>query len=157
MGGSWRQKKTIVEDCVILDMKMMARKRVIMADRRTGGTITWTTNEGGTSALSWECDHGRSVVLRYQFGSKNYEHAIPLTYTLTKPFGGRQCWFLCPATDFDFRRGQTIVCNKRVGKLYLPPGSTTFACRNCYNLTYRSCQTSHCREPQLPSWLSFLT
>ena len=31
-------------------------------------------------------------------------------------------------------------CGERVGKLYLPPGETYFACRACHNLTYRSCK-----------------
>ena len=34
-------------------------------------------------------------------------------------------------------------CARRVGKLYRPPGSRTFACRHCLDLTYVSCQRSH--------------
>jgi hypothetical protein len=30
-----------------------------------------------------------------------------------------------------------------VGKLYLPPGGKFFGCRQCYDLTYESCQRSH--------------
>src|SRR5262249_38010382 len=33
-------------------------------------------------------------------------------------------------------------CERRVGRLYLPPGERAFGCRSCYNLTYRSTQTS---------------
>jgi hypothetical protein len=32
-------------------------------------------------------------------------------------------------------------CNRRAGKLYLPPGGRYFGCRQCYRLTYISCQT----------------
>ncbi len=32
------------------------------------------------------------------------------------------------------------LCNRRVGKCYLPPGGKYFGCRACYNLTYRSCK-----------------
>ena len=45
--------------------------------------------------------------------------------TQVKPRGAR-CWFICPG------------CQKRVGKLYIPPGESYFKCRNCYNLTYKS-------------------
>lgn len=40
-------------------------------------------------------------------------------------------WFLCP------------TCARRSKKLYRPSGETLFGCRQCYNLTYTSCQTSH--------------
>ena len=32
---------------------------------------------------------------------------------------------------------------RRVRKLYLPPGSRRFGCRNCHDLTYTSSQDSH--------------
>lgn len=41
-------------------------------------------------------------------------------------FGGFLRWFTCP------------VCNKRIGKLYLPLGESAFLCRHCYNLGYRA-------------------
>jgi hypothetical protein len=46
---------------------------------------------------------------------------------------GERLWFSCPA------------CNKRVRKLYLPPGQTVFRCRHCHNLTYQSRQ----KEPNI--------
>ena len=33
-------------------------------------------------------------------------------------------------------------CLQRVGMLYLPSGGKIFACRDCYDLTYRSCRES---------------
>ena len=42
-------------------------------------------------------------------------------------FGGFRSWFLCP------------FCNKRVAKLYFK--NEEFACRNCHQLTYTSCQS----------------
>ena len=152
MGGSWQQKKTTVEDCSVLDVNMLVRKRSISADNSAKGIISWTTEAGTAYEMEFECDRGRALRLRYQSGSKIYDYVIPLIKTPTKPFGGQHYWFLCPETDYDLERDQTIVCRKRVGKLYLPPGSTTFACRHCYNLTYRSCQTSHCRERLLASF-----
>jgi len=46
-------------------------------------------------------------------------------------------WFSCP------RVLDGEECGRRVGKLYRPPGSRTFACRHCLDLTYQSCQRSH--------------
>jgi hypothetical protein len=49
-------------------------------------------------------------------------------------FGGRRWWGICPLV------GNGQACNRRVGKLYLPPGGRYFGCRQCYRLTYRSVQ-----------------
>jgi hypothetical protein len=40
-------------------------------------------------------------------------------------------YFLCPGWD-------DVPCQKRVGKLYLPPAEDYFLCRACHDLTYRS-------------------
>ena len=48
-------------------------------------------------------------------------------------YGGVRYWFLCSK------------CKKRVAKLYAPPSSERFACRNCHNLTYESCKTHDAR------------
>jgi len=52
-------------------------------------------------------------------------------------FGGRRWWFICPLTV------NGVYCNRRVGRLYLPPNGKYFGCRHCYNLTYESCRESH--------------
>jgi len=51
--------------------------------------------------------------------------------------GGKRWWFQCPGTEGLNRREK---CQKRVGKLYLPPDKRDFACRECHELTYKSCQ-----------------
>lgn len=33
-----------------------------------------------------------------------------------------------------------VTCQRRVRKLYLPPGAKYFGCRTCYKLTYQSVQ-----------------
>jgi hypothetical protein len=56
----------------------------------------------------------------------------------TEPnFGGVRWWFACPFTIEGER------CNRRVAKLYLPPGEHEFGCRKCHDLTYQSSQESH--------------
>jgi hypothetical protein len=44
---------------------------------------------------------------------------------------------LCPAVK------DGVYCGGRVTKLFLPPGSAVFGYRDCYDLTYQSCQESH--------------
>jgi hypothetical protein len=77
---------------------------------------------------------------------------LRLTYTLTASkvdvdyrialqttrlrFGGARWWFTCPLVADD------VPCDRRVGKLYLPPGGRYFGCRHCHRLTYTSCQES---------------
>jgi hypothetical protein len=47
-------------------------------------------------------------------------------------FGGLRWYFLCPLiVDGE-------PCQRRAGKLYLPPGGHYFGCRRCYGLTYTS-------------------
>ncbi len=50
--------------------------------------------------------------------------------TTPQHFGEKRYWATCP------------VCGRRVMHLYIPPGQERMACRNCWNLTYESCQTS---------------
>jgi hypothetical protein len=50
--------------------------------------------------------------------------------------GGPRWWGRCPLIV----NGR--ACNRRVGKLYLPPGGRHFGCRHCYQLTYTSSQRS---------------
>ena len=52
-------------------------------------------------------------------------------------FGGVRYWFLCPAVK------DSVYCGDRVTKLFLTSGGSVFGCRQCYDLTYQSCQESH--------------
>jgi hypothetical protein len=47
-------------------------------------------------------------------------------------------WFICPLL-----KPNGTPCNRRCRILYLPPGAKYFGCRECYNLTYDSCNESH--------------
>ena len=58
--------------------------------------------------------------------------------------GGQRRWFRCPR------------CGRRMFKLYRPPGSPFFACRQCHELTYRCVQQHDARLDWLvkaPDWL----
>lgn len=51
---------------------------------------------------------------------------LELELTTSKTRYGLRLWFICPN------------CNKRVGKLYKHPLTSTIACRTCNNLVYKS-------------------
>jgi hypothetical protein len=109
------------------------------------GTWRWTYASGGHFVANYELNTlavGRPVVrLSYSFvwtaTQEQESHAYLVFLTTTRPrFGGLRWWFLCPLTV----NGRP--CNRRVGKLYLPPSGRYFGCRHCYDLTYTSCQES---------------
>jgi hypothetical protein len=87
--------------------------------------------------------HDDQVVLRLRYttalsdGEKyDVEERVELQ-TTPSAVDSVRWWFTCPLIV----NGRS--CGRRVGKLYLPPGSRYFGCRHCYDLTYRSCQESH--------------
>lgn len=94
-------------------------------------------------ARQWQCDREvvasiqvdvasdlSYVTLRYRNKKhgqdwKSFNYQVPITW-IECNLGGRRPWFMCP----------TRGCGRRVGLLY---GGSVFACRHCYNLTYK-CQ-----------------
>jgi hypothetical protein len=66
---------------------------------------------------------------------REYDYPVRLDYTECN-FGGKRPWFRCPGVI----AGEE--CNRRVGKLYCPPGRDLFLCRHCYDLGYVSSRTS---------------
>jgi len=65
--------------------------------------------------------------------SRDVSYLVPLEYTDCN-FGGVRPWFRCPP--------DAGGCDRRVGKLYLPPRRYRYLCRECYDLVYRSSRTS---------------
>ena len=80
--------------------------------------------------------NGNKTSLRVDIGGIVTGQDISLTTTPCH-YGGVRHWFLCPAVV------DGVLCENRVGMLYLPPGGELFGCRHCYGLTYESCQQSH--------------
>lgn len=102
------------------------------------GGIKWTSGwSGSESSVSFRVstiDFENYLRLMYSKkkddGSKqSFNYKIPLTTTPCY-FGGKRYWFICPWY------ANKIYCGRRVGVLYLD--GDYFACRNCYDLTYRS-------------------
>jgi hypothetical protein len=78
-------------------------------------------------------DRADGIRLEYTAGSGDaatkHEYRLPFDYTEPN-FGGVRVWFQCPR------------CQTRRGILYLPPSRERFACRECYDLQYRSSRDS---------------
>ncbi len=137
-------KKDSVEDCNVLNVDKLARDRILYPGLHTFGTLTWTdslTREEVSSCgyevntLGLYASWFRIIYTLTQTGEKS---DCTILLTTTRPhFGGFRWWFMCP------RVIEGVHCNRRVGRLYLPPGGKYYGCRVCYDLTYTSCQDSH--------------
>jgi hypothetical protein len=79
---------------------------------------------------------GPLLRVAYSHADQPIEQEILLQTTLPR-FGGVRWWFSCPMAPKDGRR-----CNRRVARLYLPPGGT-LGCRTCHRLVYGSSRESH--------------
>jgi hypothetical protein len=135
----WHRKKDAVEDSLVVGTKDL-RKWLLAG---AAGTLTWTWSSGGKSSIGFYVAgnaDSRTAHLRYRWADEE-DVNIPVRLEATPTqFGGRRWWFVCPLIV----RG--IACNRRAGKLYLPPRAKYFGCRKCHDLSYRSCQKAHQTE-----------
>jgi hypothetical protein len=135
----WRSsKKTAVEDCKELDLGLLAHKGAVAAGRAC--SFKWSRGgrpAGEVGFLVRQAGGLLALVLSYRVTppGEDVEEFVPLVTTRMHR-GGLRWWGRCPLLKRD------RACGRRVGKLYLPPGNRYFGCRQCYDLTYRSCQES---------------
>jgi hypothetical protein len=109
------------------------------------GTVQWHLSTDGKviAAVAYEyrpeAGSRGAIMLRYRTADSTGEEAeLTIPLIVTRPyFGGLRYWFACPGDTPDG------ACGNRVRALYLPPGETKFACRNCHDLTYASSRMSH--------------
>lgn len=141
--GRWgsHRKKTQVEHCRRFSVGdlIKAIRQVEGGGSRSGGTIAWLRSTANINFMVRK-EHGLLVELSYTLTPADREpedirYIVRLTST-PLPWGGLRYWFTCPNT----------TCGQRVRMLYLPPGGKYFACRHCYNLTYKSVQEEHTNE-----------
>jgi hypothetical protein len=137
-GNWWRcqGKKDTVEHSLVVAMKDL-RKRLIAGE---AGTLTWTWSSGSKSSIGYRVTgtgEWPTVNLHYRWrDTEDVSIPVRLESTPTQ-FGGRRLWFICPLIVHG------LACNRRAGKLYLPPRAKYFGCRKCHDLSYRSCQEAH--------------
>ncbi|MCX8008923.1 MAG: hypothetical protein N3A54_04465 [Patescibacteria group bacterium] len=80
--------------------------------------------------------------------TKDFDYKIQLTTTPCK-YGGVRYWFICSlSTNGNY-------CGRRVGVLY--KAGNYFACRHCYNLTYKSRNENRKSKSSLYASMYFLT
>lgn len=140
----WTNRLT-VEQCLSLDVTRMQRDGVFASPHGRGWTISWPRDFGRPGAVLGLAvvrskDLGLGLITSPDFAeTKAKDSAVKLSgnyfipVTTTNPhLGGKRPWFLCPIDYYNKRH------DRRVRKLYLPPGETVFGCRRCHNLTYQS-------------------
>ena len=138
--GGWADfynRKVTVEQCKAISTKTL-RGYGFFA-KNISGEIVWRNDFGVRigaihvrSVSGYGIKHKRIEVC----GESVIRHSIGLAGTVCN-FGGLRYWFLCPAVK------NGVYCGNRVTKLYLPSGGKVFGCRQCYDLTYQSCQENH--------------
>jgi hypothetical protein len=129
-------KKDVVEDCVVIDANVLMRRGVLRANVQISGSVTWNRSDGASFTGNIDVDTLDQRTARLHLIVESVGECIWLATTRPR-FGGLRWWFLCPQTT------DGKPCERRVGKLYLPPGARSFGCRRCHRLTYTSCQESH--------------
>ena len=122
--NSEKRRKTCVEDCLRLSSTRVATVPIFHL-----ATQTWKQGKVMLGKITFFRVTETLVKLRYSVSGIDTDYHLELNTTLL-PWDKIRYWFTCPN------------CSRRVAHLYLPNGMEIFACRHCYNLTYRSSQTN---------------
>lgn len=139
--GNWyrSEKKRTVEQSMPLSVATIRDS----LNKSCSGKIQWSNRAGRRSSIGYQISPDSQtpiLTLCYRWRD-SVDVSIPIAMQSTPMhFGGRRWWFTCPLIV----AGK--ACRRRVGKLYLPPGSKYFGCRTCHSLSYVSSQTAHQME-----------
>jgi hypothetical protein len=142
--GKWSdvyRRKTSVELCNEMCIKLLRENGFL--DESKAGFIEWRNNAGDVvnrvdveSFINVDADKTSYLVVRIGVLSSAIEQRIELIRWPCN-YGKFRYYFACPAVK------NGVYCGNRAEKLYLPPAAKVFGCRDCYDLTYLSCQESH--------------
>jgi len=132
-GRHWLYKRNTVEECLTLDINKLVKDGLL---HRLFGEVRWCRGGEENAYVNYWLKRDPVYVLTLCPFLIRRDERIPLTQdiplvTMELHSGGKRYWFTCPN------------CGRRVGKLHLPHGAERFLCRNCYDLTYKSCQECH--------------
>src|SRR5258705_5704745 len=148
--GERSKKKTTVESCLKLDAGGFSKDAEIKPGVYSVGELTWRrADERFLSVPFWlepkTVDRALlHITSRLETDGTETSLIEPIILTGTIPhFGGVRWWFICPLIV------DGTTCNRRVKKLFLPPGAKYFGCRTCYSLIYESAQTHDARIGKL--------
>jgi len=131
------QKKRVVEDCLDIDVRYLAREGLLLKSTLKTFILTWSHNELATDQVMISVTP-ENITLHYQqyLQGENVHRQQRITIDNTPCHYGRQRpWFRCSN------------CIRRCAIVYL--GGQGFHCRKCYQLPYRSQQL--CRLDRLIS------
>ena len=116
----WRERVRL-EDGLKLDLNQLVRQNLVRPGAAWGSTIRWNYRYSGeeiaSGQVSADMTHDRRGWLRLQLGT--FDQWIPLE-AVPRHFGGRQWYFLCPATSL------------RASVLWKPPGANRFCSRQTW-------------------------
>lgn len=133
--GSYRvNKRPVKENCLILQINKIIHSNfnAIGNERLRMGTWSWRRDDKLYGILAYRIEERKTLILDYIAKNEEINQSIILVTTI-QPQGGKRYWALCPRQQ----------CMRLCANLYLPVGRKIFACRKCYNLTYRSSNQSH--------------
>lgn len=137
-GQGTRDRKRTVEESLGVAVRDF-RGRIFGG---AAGTLSWTWARGeqffAEYFVTW--DDLPTITLHYPWQAGEVTQTPFRLQTTPTQFCGERWWFTCPL----YVNG--VACNRRVGKLFLPPGAKYFGCRHCHGLTYQSCQEAHQTE-----------
>jgi|WetSurMetagenome_2_1015567.scaffolds.fasta_scaffold06003_2 hypothetical protein len=131
--GCASSARCTVEDSLVLGGQGVLAKTIRAANGSAwGGSFIWSRNGERFADIGYTL-FGNILTLSYTRRETD-KAKYPVTLVTTpQPKGGLRYWFKCPLQG----------CGRRTAKLYLPNGALYFGCRQCYNLTYESCNESH--------------
>jgi hypothetical protein len=123
------RQRTCLQQGLKLDINLLARRGLIAPGSATGPqSIRWVNSNGQEIASGWiSADMQSDLEGSLDIEIGEVEQTITLV-TLTRHFGGRQWFFLCPET------------NRRASVLWLPSRAQHFASRHAWpgQVAYRS-------------------
>jgi hypothetical protein len=130
MGGYGSGRKfgaDCTEDYRSIDIRRWQRDGYLVPGRYINWQ--WSRNGEKIAAISAKVETGQlRLIYNYRRNGGEWESLnYPVRLQTTScNYGGERYWFTCPA----------VGCGRRVAVLYL--GGKYFACRNCYQLAYKS-------------------
>lgn len=142
MGGygstrwDWHTPKKTVEQCLMLPIAEI-KPQMLRPGRYEGGRLEWTNKHTGKRiagvrlCLRLDADGGQVEISYTASSGAQDKRAITDVIRLSTSSlanGGRRWYGHCPR------------CDRRVLKLYKPPASAHFRCRQCHDLAYQSQQ-----------------
>lgn len=153
-GSGRRGTRKTVEECLVLSANTLTGLGLLGPDLHKKVSLCWRQVASGeiTSSMGCEADTRNDshwsfrITYRITESQEIVDYTAGLTSTKT-PWESLRWWFICRQPSGG------DGCERRVGKLYLPPGERYFACRHCHDLTYFRC--NHPRKPDI--FTQFLT